>query len=142
MPKSPIHAVEDIDESIIPPSPSAIRSPPPISPSISRTWRSLRLTRKGPPRCTCAKPPKGTFFTVRPETSKPWQNRGFYFLLELKDRDPYIVAPEIAKLKKEEDVHSPRADRSLRHNGRRGRPVGAQARSAGPQGRTPGTGRR
>ncbi len=47
------------------------------------------------------------FFTVRAETSKPWQDRGFYFLLEMKDRDPYIVAPAIAKLKKEEDVIRP-----------------------------------
>jgi hypothetical protein len=62
---------------------------------------------EGPPDVTCAKPPKGTYFTVRGETSKPWQDRGFYFLLELQDRDAYIVAPDIAKLKKEEDVIRP-----------------------------------
>ncbi len=61
----------------------------------------------GPPDVTCAKPPKGTFFTVRAETGKPWQDRRFYFLLELRDRDPYIVAPKIAQLKKEEDVIRP-----------------------------------
>jgi hypothetical protein len=47
----------------------------------------------------CQKPPKGIFFTVRPETSEQWKDRAFYFLLEIKDRDPYLVAPAIAKKK-------------------------------------------
>ena len=47
------------------------------------------------------------FFTVRPETGKPWKDRGFYFLLEMEGRDPYIVAPAIAKQKKEEDTIRP-----------------------------------
>jgi hypothetical protein len=51
----------------------------------------------------CQRPPKGIFFTVWPETEKPWKNRSFYFLLELEGRDPYIVAPEIAKKKKDEE---------------------------------------
>ena len=57
---------------------------------------------EGPAEVTCAKPPKGMFFTVCQETGKPWQNRRFYFMLEVKDRDPYLVAPAIAKQKKEE----------------------------------------
>jgi hypothetical protein len=62
---------------------------------------------EGPPDVTCAKPPKGTFLTVRAETTAIWQDRRCYFLLELKDRDPYLVLPHIAKLKKEEDVIRP-----------------------------------
>lgn len=53
------------------------------------------------------KPPKGVFFTVLPETTKPWKHRAFYFLLEMEGRDAYIVAPEIANQKKEEDVIRP-----------------------------------
>jgi hypothetical protein len=53
------------------------------------------------------KPPKGIFFTVRPETTKPWRDRAFYFLLEIEGRDPYVVAPAIANAKKEEDVIRP-----------------------------------
>ena len=53
-------------------------------------------------------PPKGLFFTVRAETPvKPWRDRAFYFLLEIEGRDPYIVAPDIAKLKADEDVIRP-----------------------------------
>jgi hypothetical protein len=59
---------------------------------------------EGPAEVTCAKPPKGVFFTTFPETGKPWENRGFYFLAELPNRDPYIIAPAVAKLKSEEDV--------------------------------------
>jgi hypothetical protein len=55
----------------------------------------------------CGKPPKGIFFTVRPETTKPWRDRAFYFLLEMEGRDPFIVAPDIANQKKEEDVIRP-----------------------------------
>ena len=57
---------------------------------------------EGPSEVSCSKPPKGTFFTVCPETGKPWRNRGFYFLLEVKDRDPFLVAPAIADQKKKE----------------------------------------
>jgi hypothetical protein len=53
------------------------------------------------------KPPKGIYFTVPVETAKPWKNRAFYFLLEIKDRDPFLVAPAIAKLKVDEDVLRP-----------------------------------
>ena len=42
-----------------------------------------------------------------PKISKPYQDRGYYFLLEMKDRDPYLVAPAIAQMKKEEDVIRP-----------------------------------
>jgi hypothetical protein len=55
----------------------------------------------------CRRPPKGIFFTVLPETTEKWKNRAFYFLLEIEGRDPYIVAPHIAKQKTEEDVIRP-----------------------------------
>jgi hypothetical protein len=55
----------------------------------------------------CQRPPKGIFFTVRSETTKPWQDRGFYFLLQIEGRDSYLVAPGIAKQKKDEDVIRP-----------------------------------
>jgi hypothetical protein len=49
------------------------------------------------------KPEKGVFFTVRPEPSKPWKDRGFYWLLEVPGRDSHIVAPAIAAEKKDEE---------------------------------------
>jgi len=55
----------------------------------------------------CRRPPKGIFFTVKPELTKPWENRAFYFLLELEGRDPYFVDPAIAKQKSEEDTIRP-----------------------------------
>jgi hypothetical protein len=55
----------------------------------------------------CQRPPKGIFFTVRSETTKPWRDRGFYFLLQIEGRDPYLVAPDIANQKKDEDVIRP-----------------------------------
>jgi len=48
----------------------------------------------------CGKPPKGIFFTVRPETTKPWRDRAFYFLLEMEGRDPFIVAPTLRTKRK------------------------------------------
>ena len=55
----------------------------------------------------CRRPPKGIFFTVRPENIKPWENRAFYFMLQMEGRDPYLVAPKIAEQKKEEDTIRP-----------------------------------
>ena len=56
----------------------------------------------------CKRPPKGVFFTVRAETpGEPWKDRAFYFVLELEGRDPYIVAPAIAKAREDEDVIRP-----------------------------------
>ena len=55
----------------------------------------------------CRRPPKGIFFTVSAETGKPWQNRNYYFLLQIEGRDPYIVDPGIAKQKSEEDTIRP-----------------------------------
>jgi hypothetical protein len=50
------------------------------------------------------RPPKGQFFTVQPEADKSsWQNRAYYFLMELEGRDPLIVAPNIAKMKQDEE---------------------------------------
>ncbi len=51
----------------------------------------------------CQKPPKGIFFTVRAEKSKPWQDRAFFWLLEIDGRDPYIVHPSIAEQKKDDE---------------------------------------
>lgn len=56
----------------------------------------------------CERPPKGIFFAVRPEPEKPWKDRRFYYVLQMEGRDPYIVHPEIAKVKKEgEDTIRP-----------------------------------
>ena len=102
MPKSPIHAVEDIDESIIPP----VTVGDPLSAddlAIDQShMEEFAMTDEGPAEVQCAKPPKGTFFAVYLETSAIWANRRFYFMLEVPNRDPYLVAPEIAKLKKAE----------------------------------------
>lgn len=51
----------------------------------------------------CERPARGIFFTVRPEHETPWQHRRCYFMLHMEGRDPYIVAPAIAKKKKEEE---------------------------------------
>jgi hypothetical protein len=51
----------------------------------------------------CGRPPKSVFFTVLAETSTPWRNRRYYFFLEVEGRDPYIVAPDIAKAKKSDE---------------------------------------
>jgi hypothetical protein len=44
----------------------------------------------------CRRPPRGIFFTVKPE------DRGYFWILEIEGRDPFIVAPAIAKAKIEE----------------------------------------
>ena len=78
----------------------------------------------------CKRPPKGVFFTVRAETpGEPWKDRGFYFLLELEGRDPYIVAPAIAKEKAGGRRNSPRLDCSLRYDGGRRRSLAAENQS-------------
>jgi hypothetical protein len=55
----------------------------------------------------CEKPVRGHFFTVRPETGKPYKDRAFYFMLQLEGRDPHLVAPKIAEQKNEEDTIRP-----------------------------------
>ena len=55
----------------------------------------------------CEKPAKGLFFTVRPETGKPYKNRAFYFLLQMQGRDPYLVAPKIAEQKRKRRLSAP-----------------------------------
>jgi hypothetical protein len=58
----------------------------------------------------CQKPPKGIFFTVLSEKSEDpsgWENRAFVFLLEIEGRDPYLVAPEVARQRADEDVIRP-----------------------------------
>jgi hypothetical protein len=44
---------------------------------------------------------------VRAENGKPWQDRAFYFLLQMEGRDSYIVSPDVAKQKEEEDTIRP-----------------------------------
>src|SRR5262245_29491647 len=52
----------------------------------------------------CKRPPKATFFTVRKEDPQGiWKDRALYFLLEPEGRDPYLVPPEIAKMRKEDE---------------------------------------
>ena len=55
----------------------------------------------------CQRPAKGIFFTVLRETEQIWKDRKYYFMLEMEGRDPYIVAPEIAKEKGDEDTIRP-----------------------------------
>ena len=62
---------------------------------------------ESPSTIECRRPPKGQFFTVRPETTNPWRDREFYYLLQLEGRDSLIVAPDIAKQKNEEDTIRP-----------------------------------
>jgi hypothetical protein len=64
-------------------------------------------TKDEPSLIECRRPPKGIFFTVRPETAKPWKDRAFYYVLQMEGRDPLIVAPSIADQKKEEDTIRP-----------------------------------
>ena len=52
-----------------------------------------------------------TLMRFAEETGTPWQNRRFYFMMEVPGRDPFLVHPTIAKLKKG-------VDRSHRHDGR------------------------
>jgi hypothetical protein len=102
MTKKAIHAVEsgNPDEDVIVP----ITVGNPLSAADLAIDQShmeeFAMTEEGPSEVTCAKPPKGTFFAVCPETNTRWQNRRFYFMLVVEDRDPYLVAPVIAKLKK------------------------------------------
>ena len=57
-----------------------------------------------PGTAECRRPPKGAFFTVLPETAGGrWQNRAYYFVLEMENRDPYLVAKSVADAKKDEE---------------------------------------
>ena len=50
------------------------------------------------------RPPKGAYFTVLLEKPKErWQNRAYYFVLELENRDPYLVAKPVADAKKDSE---------------------------------------
>jgi hypothetical protein len=51
----------------------------------------------------CERPPKGVFLTVLPEPEPIWENRAFYWVLQLEGRDPYIVDNEIKKQKADEE---------------------------------------
>ena len=102
--KSSIHAVESesLDEDAI--APVTVGNPLSAADlAIDQShMEEFTMIEEGPAEVTCAKPPKGTFFAVYQETGTPWENRRFYFMLEVPDRDPYLVAPAIAKLKKAE----------------------------------------
>jgi hypothetical protein len=57
----------------------------------------------------CRRPPKGLMFTVRPEPQKPWKDRGFYWVLEMEGRDPFLIVPAVAEKKKDEEADVIRA---------------------------------
>ena len=118
MKKSTIHAVGDSDIEL----PINVGNPLNAADlAIDQShMEEFATADEGPAEVTCAKPPKGIFFAVCPEANKAWQNRRFYFLLEVKDRDPFLVAPAIAKQKKEEGEDTIRPVLcALRHDERR-----------------------
>ena len=94
-----------------------LKAPPPITVGNPAAAASLAIDQSHMEDFTnakdeagdveCRRPPKGIYFTVRKETTEPWKDRKFYFLLQIEGRDPYIVAPHIAKLKQEEDTIRP-----------------------------------
>ena len=47
----------------------------------------------------CRRPPKGHFFSVRPELVKPYKDRAFYYLLELEGYDPLLVDATVGRRK-------------------------------------------
>src|SRR5262249_49511834 len=51
----------------------------------------------------CRRPPKGHFFTCKPETNATWENRSIYFLLEKEGHEPYLVQPDVVKDKIENE---------------------------------------
>jgi hypothetical protein len=52
----------------------------------------------------CRRPPKGAFFTVRPENpNESLKDRAFYFVLEVEGHDPHLVAQSVANAKKDEE---------------------------------------
>ena len=50
---------------------------------------------------------EGAFLHRAPGDEQALERSCFYFLLQMEGRDPYIVAPAIAKQKKEEDTIRP-----------------------------------
>jgi hypothetical protein len=101
--KPPIHVVNEGDpnEAI---APITVGNPRKASDlAISQEHlEEYAMSEEGPNEVSCARPAKGIYFAVYPETGKVWQNRRFFFLLEVPNRDPFLVAPAIAKQKKEE----------------------------------------
>jgi hypothetical protein len=98
--KSSIHAVDDAGLEL----PIKVGNPLRASDlAIDQShMEEFAMAEEGPSEVECAKPPKGIYFTVIRETNKDWQNRRFYCMLEVKDRDPYLVAHAIAKQKIDE----------------------------------------
>jgi hypothetical protein len=101
MKKSPIHAIDSSTETELPINVGNPRKAADLAIDQSH-MDDFAMAEEGPSEVTCAKPPKGTYFTVKPEAGKPWQDRRFYFMLEVPGRDPFLVAPAIAQRKKEE----------------------------------------
>ena len=63
---------------------------------------------EGPSEVTCAKPPKGMYFTVRAETGKPWQDRSVLFPAgDRRTAIPTSSLPISRSSRKEEDVIRP-----------------------------------
>jgi hypothetical protein len=92
--KASIHVVEpeNLDEDAI--SPIAVGNPLTAADlAIDQSnMEEFATAEEGPAEVMCAKPPKGIYFATCAETGKPWKNRRFYFMLEVKDRDPFLVA--------------------------------------------------
>jgi hypothetical protein len=52
----------------------------------------------------CRRPPKGAYFTVRPEPDpQKLVDRGFFFVLEMEGRDPHLVTRPVAEVKKDDE---------------------------------------
>jgi hypothetical protein len=99
--KTVLHAVDGVEDDVG--SPITVGNPLCAADlAIDQShMEDFATVEEGPAEVTCAKPPKGIYFAVRQEADpKNWKDRRFYFMLEVKDRDPYLVHPVIAKLKK------------------------------------------
>ena len=81
----------------------------------------------------CDKPPKGIFFTVRPETGQALEGSRVLFPAADKGSRSLHYRPRHREAEEGRGRHSPRSARSLRHNGRRRGSLAAQARPAGRQ---------
>ena len=99
--KAPIHIVNEGDpnEAI---APIAVGMRKASALAISQDhMEEFATADEGPAEVSCARPPQTVFFTTCPETSKPWQNRRFYYWMEVEDYDiPFLVEETIAKKKK------------------------------------------
>ena len=135
--KTTIHAVGDETE-------------PPISVGNPLTAADLAIDQshmeefatveEGPAEVTCAKPPKGTSSPCARRRASPGRTALLFLAGDEGSRSLHRCAYH-REAEEGGGRYPPRSDRPLCHDGRRGRFVGAQARSAGRKAK-PGTGRR